>query len=154
MSDRCEPPEGAEDYPKWIRGDSLWVSPDRCLFHSYGDAKCGSADSFYACNRPTFSAHIRIEDDARAWLTDAARYFPEPVTPPAEVERLRADLARLVEAGEFMLQAGEKVCCGRGYSSAGLPREEECCCDPDYLLKGCDFAPLSEALAAIKERTP
>ena len=123
MSDRCEPPEGAEfgsehfielDGKEVIAGwspvDRLWTPARASSFH---------------CDSPY--AHLH-----------GLRYLA-PVTPPAEVARLRADLARLVEAGEAMQRCINTV---RWRDSSGLRLNPTV---PAY-------EHFTAALAAIKER--
>ena len=124
MTDRCEPPEGAEfgsehfielDGKEVIAGwspvDRLWTPARASSFH---------------CDSPY--AHLH-----------GLRYLA-PVTPPAEVERLRADLARLVEAGERAEKAMQRMMeSARDLSS------------PHLYGAHCD---LRATLAAIKERIP
>ncbi len=85
--DRCTPPDGAEDGPRWI-GDTLWASPDRLILDVVGKAKCGRAGDDYECD-PTCSVRLNAKPDARAFLLAAAQHFPNAIPSAAELARLR-----------------------------------------------------------------
>ncbi len=121
MSDRCEPPEGAEfgsehfielDGKEVIAGwspvDRLWTPARASSFH---------CDSSYAQKH-------------------GLRYLA-PVTPPAEVERLRAEVERLRE------RLGEtRMCliCGK-VVDASHPRHEDLpeCVNPETGMASCTW---------------
>lgn len=129
MSDRCEPPAGAED------GSLHWLEsgdPDAFVEHeaaewSGGSPYQGAGWYFPGSQRRDSPQHVAAL---------GYRYLA-PVTPPDEVARLRADLARAIALIEDL--------------RPGLGDE-----GPPWNAEGLDTlrARVAAALAAIKERTP
>ena len=126
MSDRCEPPEEFRGQDGWH-----WVDADRPLICQWLCADEYQRDEMWKMP----SANLYSPESA---YRRGYRYLA-PVTPPAEVERLRADLARLVEAGEAMQRCINTV---RWRDSSGLRLNPTV---PAY-------EHFTAALAAIKER--
>ncbi len=102
------------------------MPPDVC-------ARCGATENDL-CGEMT-----GVKYDAR--LASRA-----PVTPPDVVERLRADLARLVAAGEAVTQGRQAIRRAMALGSQEWAKACEAYADAE---KG-----FAAALAAIKERTP
>ena len=126
MSDRCEPPEE-------LRGQDGW--------HTMLPKKTG----IFGWLKPVVWFWAADEQEWRedprgftAWSEGmVAGYEYAPVTPPDVVERLRVDLARLVEAGEAILL------------HAGIADQHPIDVDEVDRVRERD---LRAALAAIKER--
>jgi len=88
MADRCEPPEELRGQDGWH-----WVDADRPLICQWLCADEYQRDEMWKMP----SANLYSPESA---YRRGYRYLA-PVTTPAEVERLRADLARLVEVVEW-----------------------------------------------------